>query len=676
MNGRRLGTIGWNMLRSGAVVAVMGMGMGCDIPDGNGNGIDDPGLANLYDCDCTCTSDISIDTEHVKWLSYCALDDSDAFGKCDGFCTTHTSLSGYKCKITIESPTVYKLDDPICVQEPGSPGARVIPNTNDGVLDYSSSTATVTYAGGTPINMHVAGEVSFTGGCETSVGPSATASCPSPIVFNEIYLVPDDFAIPTPMGTFNMTSMLVTNRGDLSGTQSGRGFQIPGSQVHIAAHGDLNGIPKAVAFDPSPNEDVLGIHVPSTRLLGFSGQFTALDGDLTLTLNLNGTMTARPPVADAGESQTVSCNPLTGTGSVLLDGRASSDIDGNLYTVAWYDENTLLGTGMILNATFGVGNYTIKGVAWDTTQKFNAADTTVTVLHDAPPVFNASASITVPTCTPGLVILSTPQVTDLCSVTSPSVTGEIVEINGTVLVNPIPVDTITGAVALPAGTAIVVWTASTDGGTSTFEQTIEVSSSADVSCCGPTQVLYEGTAAADSRVDPNASTGYCMFGYDAKDRLQSGAFADFISGGPGDDMLKSQGGDDVIVGGDGDDDITYNGNGTVVIGGGDGNDRIHLAFGPTSYIFAGAGNDQVTCDGGNDTIYPGPGRDTIRAGSGNDTVIFRNVCELDSNKLLNGGAGDDTLILPVPLPSLNGVNAIGFEHIVVDATKSHLAECP
>ncbi len=141
-------------------------------------------------------------------------------------------------------------------------------------------------------------------------------------------------------------------------------------------------------------------------------------------------------------------------------------------------------------------------------------------------------------------------------------------------------------------------------------------------------------------------------------------------------MLKSQGGDDVIFGNDGDDDITYQGNGNVVISGGPGDDKIHLAFGPTSRIFAGPGNDLVTCDGGDDTIYPGAGRDTIRAGSGDDTVIFSNVCELDSNKLLNGGAGDDTLILPVPLASLNGVTVIGFEHIVVDSSQQHLAECP
>ncbi len=540
-------------------------------------------------------------------------------------------------------------------------------NANVAVFDRDDSISSLTYGSDPPIEIGSAGDVAFTGGCESG-------TCP--ITFHRIFLLPNDFVVPSPFGTFEVTNVIIYNHGDQPGTQSGRSFTIPSSQVQLVVNGSLNGSLQSLLFVPDTNEDLFGIYVPSTAEFGLLGQFTQLGGSLSLSLNLSGMVTARPPIAVVGPSETISCNPLTGTGSVLLDGSSSSDPDGNLQTVAWYEGDTSLGTGLTLSTEFGVGTHTVTGKAIDTTGKFDSADTTVTVVHDAPPVFDAPSSVTVAACTPGLVLLSTPNVVDLCSAAAAEISGEIVEINGVVLVNPIPIDTITGAVALPAGNAIVVWTASTDGGTSTFEQTITISSDADVTCCGPTQVLYEGTPAADSKLDPNATTGYCMFGYGAKDRLQSGAYTDFISGGLGDDKLTSQGGDDVIVGGDGDDDITYNGNGTVVISGGTGNDKIHLAFGPTSRIFAGPGNDLVTCDGGNDTIYPGAGRDTIRAGSGDDTVIFYNVCELDSNKLLNGGAGDDTLILPVPLATLNGVTAIGFEHILVDASQQHLAECP
>lgn len=663
MNGRKLGAFGWNVLRSSAVGAVMLMGTGCDITN-------DPSRPDEYVCECVC--DFGEPTTLPDEV--CAIDLDAAKLLCNADCGEVGCLFG---RAYLDLPPYDSCTPGGGGGIGGSGFSGGVPNSNDASLTHPASTAVITYADDPPIMIHVAGEASFTGGCEPSVGPSITStSCPSPIIFNRILVLPDNFSIPTPAGTFNVTDAVVVNYGLQAGTQSGRGFTIPSADVQMLVNGDIDGVLQSFLFTPTPGEDLSGIHVPSTGQFSLFGNFTQADGDLTLSLNLNGLMTARPPVADAGASQIVSCNPLTGTGTALLDGSASTDIDGNLDTVAWYEGDTSLGTGLTLSAQFGVGTHTVTGKAMDTTGKFNAADTTVTVLHDAPPVFNTPASITVPTCTPGLVFLATPPVTDLCSATSPSVTGEIVEINGVVLVDPIPVDTVTGAVALPSGTAVIVWTASTDGGTATFEQTIEISDSADASCCGPTQVLYEGTAAADSKLDPNATTGYCMFGYGANDRLQSGAYADFISGGSGDDRLTSQGGDDVIVGGDGDDDITYNGNGTVVIGGGDGNDRIHLAFGPTSIILAGAGDDQVTCDGGNDTIYPGAGRDAIRAGSGDDTVIFRNVCELDSNKLLNGGAGDDTLILPVPLASLNGVTAIGFEHIVVDASQAHLAECP
>ncbi len=568
----------------------------------------------------------------------------------------------------------YLSCDPINFPGPQS-GARI--NSNEASLSYTDSTAAVTYADGVPTAFHVAGDVAFTGGCEPNLGPSIiSSSCPSAIEFNRMYLVPDNFSIPTPVGNFDVTDAFIVNNSNLSGVQTGRSFTIPSANVQMLVNGYINGIQQSIVFTPTPGEDLSGIHAPSTRQFGLFGNFTQQDGDLTLTLNLNGTMTARPPVAVVEASQTISCNPLTGTGLALLDGSASSDPDGNLQTVAWYDGDTPLATGITLSTEFVVGTHAVTGYAIDTTGKFDSADTTVTVVHDAPPVFDALSSITVPACTPGLVILSTPDMIDLCSATTPTVTGEIVEINGVVLVTPIPVNTVTGAVALPSGTAIVAWTASTDGGTATLEQTIEISSNADVSCCGPAQVLYEGTSGADSKLDPNASTGYCMFGYGANDQLKSGSFADFISGGPGNDKLTSQGGDDVIFGDAGNDDITYQGDGTIIISGGDGNDKIHVAFGPTSQIFAGAGDDQVTCDGGNDTIYPGPGRDTIRAGSGDDSVIFYSLCEFDSRKVLIGGAGADTLIIPAPLSSLPDVQAVGFEHIVVDSSQQHLAECP
>ncbi|MBK9266213.1 MAG: hypothetical protein IPM54_41315 [Polyangiaceae bacterium] len=661
MNGRKLGTLGWNVLRNSAVLAVMLMGLGCDI-------VGNPLLTGVETtCDCFC--DLTLPGEPPVRDVCVQYNESDNVladsitAACDAKCRQQPP--GVNCHYAgTHSELRFNNCNPDNFQPEGS-GA--MPNSSDASLMYSDSIGTVTYAGGTPTTFHVTGDAAFTGGCEAG-------SCP--IEFNRVYLVPDNFSIPTSVGTFDVTDALIRNNSNLLGTQSGRSFTIPSANVQMLVNGYVNGIQQSLVFTPTPGENLGGVHVPSTAEFSLFGHFTELDGDLTLTVNLNGTITARPPVANAGASQTMSCNPLTGTGMALLDGSTSSDPDGNLQTIAWYNGDTSLGTGITLSTELVVGTHNVTAYAIDSTGKFDSTDTTVMVFHDAPPVFDAPSSMTVPSCTPGLVILSPPEVIDFCSATSPTVAGEIVELNGVVLVTPIPVDTVTGAVALPSGTAIVVWTASTDGGTTTLEQTIEISSSADVSCCAVSQVLFEGTTGADSKIDPNASTGYCMFGYEGKDTLKSSDFADFISGGPGDDKLTSQGGDDVIFGDDGDDDITYQGNGTIVISGGGGNDKIHLAFGPTSQIFAGPGDDQVTCDGGNDTIYPGPGKDNIRAGSGDDTVIFYATCELDSRKLLNGGSGDDTLIIPVPLADLTGVTVVGFEHIVVDASQQHLAECP
>ncbi len=676
MNGRKLGTLGRNVLRSGAVFTVMLLGMGCgDTP------IIFPSLGGVpVTCQCSCENPLP---GQQTWADTCVQQDANdnifadnATAACNEACPL-LPPAGSGCPYAGGSGGTWKVKTEASSCDVGNYHASSgeAAKSTDASVTYIDSTATITYGAGTPVVFHVSGDAAFTGGCESDPGPSLVANTCT-IDFNRMHLDPDDFSIPTPVGNFVVTEALLVNNRNLTGTQTGRSFTIPGANVELIVSGYVNGVERSRILTPNPAENVFGVHAPSLGQFGLFGQFTSSDGDLTLTLNLNGTITARPPIANVGASQTVSCNPMTGTGSALLDGSASSDPDGNLQTVAWYDGNTSLGTGITLSTALVVGTHAVTGYAIDTTDKVDSAETTVTVVHDAPPVFDAQSSIIVPACTPGLVILSMPEVIDLCSATSPAVTGEIVEINGIVLVTPIPVDTVTGAVALPSGTAIVAWTASTDGGTATLEQTIEISSNADVTCCGPVQVIYEGTSGADSKLDPNASTGYCMFGYGANDQLKSGSFADFISGGPGNDKLTSQGGDDVIFGDAGNDDITYQGNGTIIISGGDGDDKIHVAFGPTSQIFAGTGDDQVTCDGGNDTIYPGPGRDTIRAGSGNDTVVFYSLCEFDSRKVLNGGAGDDTLIIPVPLSSLPDVQAIGFEHIVVDSSQWHLAECP
>ena len=76
-----------------------------------------------------------------------------------------------------------------------------------------------------------------------------------------------------------------------------------------------------------------------------------------------------------------------------------------------------------------------------------------------------------------------------------------------------------------------------------------------------------------------------------------------IQGGPGDDAIHSNTGDDTLYGGPGDDDI--------------------ISQGGNNTLYGGPGDDQLSTDEeGNNTIHPGTGDNRIYLGEGADTVVI------------------------------------------------------
>ena len=100
----------------------------------------------------------------------------------------------------------------------------------------------------------------------------------------------------------------------------------------------------------------------------------------------------QPPVANAGPDQTVECNSHSGT-SVMLDGSASSDPDGDTLSFVWRDSlNNVLGTTPMLNVTTPLGTSAYTLTVTDPGGLSSNATTHVTVRDTTPPVLSVSLS--------------------------------------------------------------------------------------------------------------------------------------------------------------------------------------------------------------------------------------------------------------------------------------------
>jgi Ca2+-binding RTX toxin-like protein len=145
-----------------------------------------------------------------------------------------------------------------------------------------------------------------------------------------------------------------------------------------------------------------------------------------------------------------------------------------------------------------------------------------------------------------------------------------------------------------------------------------------------------------------------LYGLGGDDRLNGGVGADLLDGGAGDDVIEGGLGDDLLRGGDGD-DVLDDDYGSDTFEGGAGNDTIVLVR-PALRPELPATHETIT----------------INAGDGNDLVSFaRAPREISSQQLrtftlmIDLGAGDDRLVIPVVLPDMLITLGAGQDHVVV-----------
>jgi len=123
---------------------------------------------------------------------------------------------------------------------------------------------------------------------------------------------------------------------------------------------DLNGDGDADAFDTFLLVDVefvIGTHTVTLTVTDDDGLEDT--DDVIITVNAN-----QPPVAIAGSDQTVSDDDGDGAEWVILDGSASNDPDGMIYSIEWdlgiyIDSEILEPSSSLVNVKYGIGTHSV-----------------------------------------------------------------------------------------------------------------------------------------------------------------------------------------------------------------------------------------------------------------------------------------------------------------------------
>ncbi|AUX42616.1 uncharacterized protein SOCE26_040490 [Sorangium cellulosum] len=185
-------------------------------------------------------------------------------------------------------------------------------------------------------------------------------------------------------------------------------------------------------------------------------------------------------------------------------------------------------------------------------------------------------------------------------------------------------------------------------------------------CCPEGTVIAHGGDGDDGLV-PDPESNVCILAGGGKDELYlPRGRAQVASGGDGDDRILTAAPHSIVYAGTGDDTVmadagaalkALGGSGADVLMGETGKDHLDGGNGADELIggagadvlLGGRGDDVMEGDAGDDRLYPGSGQDMVQGGEGADTIVILDPCEVDAVKLVDGGAGNDVLVLPVSL---------------------------
>ncbi|MBX3209345.1 MAG: calcium-binding protein [Labilithrix sp.] len=173
--------------------------------------------------------------------------------------------------------------------------------------------------------------------------------------------------------------------------------------------------------------------------------------------------------------------------------------------------------------------------------------------------------------------------------------------------------------------------------------------------------------AGDDSLTAATGVGATLNGGPGNDTLVGDSGNDTLNGGPGNDTLRGKAGNDVMNGDDGDDTFDEESaeNGGDIMNGGAGIDTVDYSArtnalvvtmdgaaandgesgekdnvkGDIENIKGGSGDDTITGNALSNVITGGPGNDTLSGGAGDD--VFPQGSAADGNDTISGGAGVD-----------------------------------
>jgi len=159
-----------------------------------------------------------------------------------------------------------------------------------------------------------------------------------------------------------------------------------------------------------------------------------------------------------------------------------------------------------------------------------------------------------------------------------------------------------------------------------------------------------------------------LTGTDASDQINGYAGDDLVAGGPGDDQLYGDLGQDTLLGEAGNDTL-HGDEGDDSLSGQDGADDLYGHAGQDTLsggagddtLQGGEGNDSLAGDAGDDALHGGLDDDTLDGGAGADTLFggwgndaltgvvddpqTARTDDIDAGDFLNGGGGDDVIVI-------------------------------